>query len=668
MKTPDDTPASPAPKTHTCGTLQYTRHTVTLLFAWLLWGDFCFTLMESVVPSIAPLKLQKLGASSSLLSLILTTLPAILNLTVCPWVSFKSDRHRSRWGRRIPFILSTMPFLCISLILIGWSESLATLATTWLPGLSQVAPATVTITLLAIFLVVFQFFNLFVNSVYWYLFNDVVPPHLLGRFTGMFRIVGTGAGALYSGFIFPHGLTHMREITTGAALLYFVGFGLMCIFVKEGEYPPSPDADKPHVGPLREFIDNFQTYAKECFSTRFYWYWYLSQAFFAMACAGGIFGMFVSIEMGLDLTQMGQLGMIGQVIGMVAVYFASIFVDRWHPMRILTYMAVFGTVGGFGGWIWLLITFPSDLYFWMNVAGGFAGVFAGALNGCCFLPAFMRLMPKSRYGQLSSAYSMVRSAATIVAGVLVGLFMDLLLKLHGGDTFAYRYLGFWFWGCNILATICYVLAYRKWLQLGGDAGYRAPAPWDPSGFEAVTDAAPSVPTSPKHLMLGLHLNTAIIVLNLLAVPALLWLVRHDGSFTFNLFRFSFAFQYHAMPAAAALLKTFMIPALLVVLALWLRLVLAIKADLRTVARGAAIRLGIPHHGVLIVLGLQGLVSVLIGWLQFAWLIHIQMEFELMIIALASVLLLLANVLAYQLLRVIESPPPRALRRDTPDTA
>ena len=39
------------------GTLQYTRSSLAMLFVWLLWGDFCFTLMETVVPSILPLKL-----------------------------------------------------------------------------------------------------------------------------------------------------------------------------------------------------------------------------------------------------------------------------------------------------------------------------------------------------------------------------------------------------------------------------------------------------------------------------------------------------------------------------------------------------------------------------------------------------------------------------------
>ena len=98
-------------KQYHCGALTYTKMGLTALFAWLLWGDFCFTLMEAVGPSVLPLKLKSLGCSNWLIGLVLTTVPNIFTMTVCPYVSVKSDRYRSRWGRRIPFIVWTMPFL-----------------------------------------------------------------------------------------------------------------------------------------------------------------------------------------------------------------------------------------------------------------------------------------------------------------------------------------------------------------------------------------------------------------------------------------------------------------------------------------------------------------------------------------------------------------------------
>ncbi len=89
-------------KLYHCGPLTYTKAGLAILFAWLLWGDFCFTLMEAVVPNILPLKLKALGASNTTMAVILSALPSVLTMTICPYVSSTSDRHRGRWGRRIP--------------------------------------------------------------------------------------------------------------------------------------------------------------------------------------------------------------------------------------------------------------------------------------------------------------------------------------------------------------------------------------------------------------------------------------------------------------------------------------------------------------------------------------------------------------------------------------
>lgn len=36
------------------GTLVYSKAGLAALFMWLLWGDFCFTMIETVMPSIVP--------------------------------------------------------------------------------------------------------------------------------------------------------------------------------------------------------------------------------------------------------------------------------------------------------------------------------------------------------------------------------------------------------------------------------------------------------------------------------------------------------------------------------------------------------------------------------------------------------------------------------------
>ena len=79
---------------YTVGTLSYTKMGLVSLFGWLLRGDFCFQVMESLNPAIIPLKLRSLDAPNWAIALIMVTLLGILNRTICPWVSFKSDRQR----------------------------------------------------------------------------------------------------------------------------------------------------------------------------------------------------------------------------------------------------------------------------------------------------------------------------------------------------------------------------------------------------------------------------------------------------------------------------------------------------------------------------------------------------------------------------------------------
>ena len=220
------------------GTLAYGKLGLVALFAWLLWGDFCFQLMEAVTPAVIPLKLRSLDAPNWAIALIITTLPGTMNMTVCPWVSYASDRHRGPFGRRIPFILWSLPFLVVFLLLLGFSGQIGHALHARLPGTWGISPAGAGIICIGIFMVGFQFFNMFVSSVFWYLFNDVVPHNFLGRFLGLFRVVAGIETMLFNFFIYRHAETHMTEIYIGAALVFGTGMLLMCLKVKEGEYPP----------------------------------------------------------------------------------------------------------------------------------------------------------------------------------------------------------------------------------------------------------------------------------------------------------------------------------------------------------------------------------------------------------------------------------------------
>ena len=472
---PADRTGESEPSVYRVGTLTYTWRGLLALFAWLLWGDFCWTMMEAVVPSIVPLKLRSLDSPNVLIGLVLSTLPATLNLTVTPVLSFKSDRHRGPLGRRIPFILYTMPFLCLSMVLIGYSDSVAAWVNRAFMGGAAIQQAKVGIIVLAVFVAIFDFFNMFVNTVYWYLFSDVVPQAYVGRFMGWFRMVGVIAQFVYNFFVFPHAMSHMREIYMGGALLYLLGFGLVCMKVKEGQYDPPPAyAKKP------SFLDQFRLYARECYTHRHYWDIYLGYAFTAIAGCAAVYQVFTLQSLGLDLKVIGRTGALAGIALPVALLFAGSFVDRWNAVRVAAYLGAAGVFMAFGGWVWLFVTqTPSaTVYLWVAVCAQLFSALAVAIGQLLEMPRMIALFPREKFGQFCGAIALLRGPAGILGGVLAGLFMDFWVGTafprDRYGLYGYRFAFLWTGTMQALAFYFNYRIYRAWKRMGGAAGYVPP--------------------------------------------------------------------------------------------------------------------------------------------------------------------------------------------------
>src|SRR5688572_18463016 len=251
---------------------------MVMVFIWLLWGDFCFSLLDTHIPELLPLKLKQMGASDTANAVFNKTLAAAITFFLAPMVSFRSDRTRTRWGRRIPYLLWSTPFVGLFLMLIGYYEPPTNL---FMGGAEQatllgftISRSLAAILVIGALIVGWDFANVFVGTVYYYLFNDVVPPAYLSRFLAMFRIVSSLAAIAYHRWVFPHGLTHFNTIFIFAGIAYLVGFTLMCLFVREGQYPPPP----PNVDRRSGLISSIKTYAAECFTHKLYWFFFLATA------------------------------------------------------------------------------------------------------------------------------------------------------------------------------------------------------------------------------------------------------------------------------------------------------------------------------------------------------------------------------------------------------
>lgn len=567
-----------APKTWHCGTLTYTKMGLVSLFTFMIWGDFCNSLMQLVIPSIMPLKFKELGASNFLIGLFVTSIPSLLAIFMNPYISFKSDRYRSKWGRRIPFILFTIPPLCISLIMLAFGVDIAHFTSAHLQLLIGYSPSALAVMTIGVFLVIYLFFDQFVSAVYCGLFNDVVPSVLIGRFMGTIRIVGSSVGFLYNYFVFQYAENHMREIFLGAAALYFFGVGMMCLFVKETQYPPPSDAEQIASRGLK----GIQSYFKESFCHEFYWTKYLYNSCSFMVWAGiGVFMVFFYKEMGLTLGDIGKGSAITSLVVMSTAYFASIFIDRWHPIRISAYSSIMDPLFSVSNFVWLFITLSPSSFFWLHMLGaGLIGALGNSVAGVNALPFDMRLHPQSRFTQFCSAQTLLRSGCAMLAGGLAGFYFDTLKQIFPHSDYAYR---FWFVWCvfwQVAAAFFIYRLYRQWHALGGDAGFRLPAPWSPTGYEE-QEHTPYIGPQSKWLRVDMNIIHAVMLVSVIyLVPLCFWLWSKGWKFDL---------AWHLLG---------IIPVSVGLYGFWLFIERSLKADIARCKAGEKPYDGIPHHGVL----------------------------------------------------------------------
>ncbi|MDD2707995.1 MAG: MFS transporter [Verrucomicrobiae bacterium] len=451
------------------GSLSYSRAGLMLLFGWLLWGDVCYTIMEAVVPTILPIKLKQLGASNVILSVIMTMLPGILSSVLCPWISFWSDRYRSRLGRRIPFILFTAPLLALSLICLGYCDEIGNAVHSW--GFFHLPIDAVRIAVIMVFMVSFTFFNDFVGSVFWYLFNDVVPEMFLARFMSMFRVVGILAATFYHVYIFRYAETHMTAIFTGAALLYLFGFGLMCWKVREGVYAPPPPTGEPGMGIFR----GVKIFIRECYSIPHYWFLFAMNMFTAISLATSIFTIFWHQSLGLQMDEIGKINGVMCAVGAVMILLSGWIADRYHPIRAVLAGRILSlaVVTPFG-LIWLFVTPCPSVVFWIFIAATIVFSPVKALIGIGDPPLLMKVFPRERYGQFCSANALLTCLGRICGGVAAGAFFDLIRRLGATGDFVYRFIPVWTWFFEALTLVCLICFYRSWKKHGGDESYQAP--------------------------------------------------------------------------------------------------------------------------------------------------------------------------------------------------
>jgi len=470
-------PPSPVsePGTYRAGALRYNLYGLIVVCFWLVWGGFVSTLCDGSIPGILPLAFKDLGASIEANALLNKTIAYLIAFVLAPIVSFWSDRHRGRRGRRIPFLLWSTPFVGLFLVLIGLHQDFASLVLGDVPSMQiggfVLTKASISIAILAVLIVGYNLANVFIGTIQWYLFNDVVPQGVMARFLSVYRIGGTGAGMLYSGFLFPHAIGWFRYMFIAAGFGLVIGFLLMCFMVKEGPYPPPP----PNYDGRKGFGSAFITFFAESFGHKFFWFFFLANTFMFVSWQTGMFTTLRNRNvLGLTLQDLGTLGMYSGYASLLLMFPLAWVVDILHPVRVYVVAAIANLLSLLAQCIWIFADFGPAGNLTMLYVISFVFMPIGIAQGAAELPLYMRIFPKSRYGQFCAANAMVRSLTLFAMPYLAGRFMGLLQYRVGLGERAYCWYPVWTLFFQIVAIVFLLLVYKEWKARGGVKGYVPP--------------------------------------------------------------------------------------------------------------------------------------------------------------------------------------------------
>lgn len=446
-----------ARRTWRAGTLTYTMGGIAALFCWLLWGDFAWNIKDRSVNQLAQLMLKMFGASDMLNGIMVGSLPSALGLILSPIISYRSDRHRGRWGRRVPYLMLTTPIAALSMAAIGACPLLGRMLHEML-GAHSPGYQTSVLIFFGLFWTLFEIFNIAGGSVLHALINDVVPTALLGRFYGLFRAVSLLVGILFNYYLMGKIEAHYQWFFAGIGLLYGVGFLAMCLKVKEGEYPPPPEVESGRGG---GFITGIKLYFKECYSNPYYLWIFGSYALLMVSLTPiNTFSLFYAKSLNIGMEAYGKYLAVTYGVSLCLSYFLGALADRFHPLRVgIAGMSLYAALMLWGG---LFISGESTFGVAFVAHGVLAGVF---LTGTQSIG--QRLFPKARFAQFSSAMWIVIATANMLIPPLAGRFLD-----YSGHVYRYTFLmGAAMAALGVMAS---VVAYRKFVALGGPVDYQAP--------------------------------------------------------------------------------------------------------------------------------------------------------------------------------------------------
>lgn len=389
------------------------------VFFWLMVGDLGLAIRErSALPAGLEL-LRRNGASDTITSLLLSTVPAVLSLLLVPFVGYHSDRYRSRWGRRRPFLLAVAPVGAAAMIGLALSPALGE----WTHGaLGKLSPGlrAVKLSYFCVFWTAFECSAITTLALFTGLVNDIVPKGLLGRFYASLRIVGLSVGIAFNTWVFALLDHHLYDILIGIGLLFSIPVVLMCVMIREA---PHPDGEHRAPSPARRSYMVPRAHILECFAQR-----HMLWIFAAFMLAYVTFSPFITFcqyyaeASGISKASLGTMTAYGYAFSIVSAFGVGTLVDRYGAVRVSSILMGAYLLAASTGYFLLNDAFTFRLFYVAHV------VISGAyFTAAASMP--MALFPRLQFVQFNSTKDLMAA----LLGILVSSVQGPVLDLSGHD-------------------------------------------------------------------------------------------------------------------------------------------------------------------------------------------------------------------------------------------
>jgi MFS family permease len=456
----------PTEGSFTVGTLRYTKRALLTVCGWLLAADIGLAFRARALGPMIQLLLKGMGASNTLIAST-HTIGSALSLIFNPIVASYSDRTRTRWGRRLPFIFVTVPILTVTMAMMGFSPQLGRLLHASLGAWSPGEKASGLIAFIAIF-IVYDLAAIVQGRTWGGLINDIVPHKVLGRFAAAARIISLSAGIIFNQFLLAHVGTYQLTAFIVLSAIYGSTMIVLALFIREGEYPPPPPRP-PSRGVMHAWYATL-AFIKDCYGNPYY-RWVM-----IMLCIDDIafnavnqFSLLHAQSLKMNLQTYGTCLSIQYLIALPLAYPIGMLADKFHPFRVsAVFLFMYGIAAVWSGF-YIHNTTTFVIGFMLH------GIFATSYNTAAATMG-NRLLARSRFLILAAGQGIVGTVVGMIVTPLLGVLLDFTSTQAPDGTIVseYRYTYLVGAGYVVLGVPLYFIVYRKFKALGGPDHYVAP--------------------------------------------------------------------------------------------------------------------------------------------------------------------------------------------------